>query len=197
MKKRILKSTLTAGAASLLAFTPISCKDGNKNEPTAPMSSEKHQEDTEDNDNTRNTNKDKTAEVVLKHYFNLKDALVDDDNEKAKELGNTLSQTLKSFDVSGYSDSQKAELTNLAEDATVHAIQMVESKIDQQRQHFKAVSKNITDMVAITGTEQKLYEQYCPMYDGGAAWLSTEEEVRNPYYGSQMLTCGKVQREID
>jgi len=52
-------------------------------------------------------------------------------------------------------------------------------------------------MVAITGTQVKLYEQFCPMYDGGTAWLSTKEEIRNPYYGSQMLKCGKVQREIN
>ena len=52
-------------------------------------------------------------------------------------------------------------------------------------------------MIAITGTEMKLYEQFCPMYDGGSAWLSMNKEVRNPYYGSSMLNCGKVQREIN
>jgi hypothetical protein len=35
------------------------------------------------------------------------------------------------------------------------------------------------------------------MYDGGSAWLSMEEDIKNPYYGSQMLNCGKVQREIN
>jgi len=26
----------------------------------------------------------------------------------------------------------------------------------------------------------------------GANWLSTENGVKNPYYGSQMLNCGKT-----
>jgi len=59
------------------------------------------------------------------------------------------------------------------------------------------LSKDIMDMVAITGTENTLYQQFCPMYDGGSAWLSMNEEIRNPYYGSKMLKCGKVQKEIN
>lgn len=41
------------------------------------------------------------------------------------------------------------------------------------------------------GTE-KVYVQHCPMAnsDQGADWLSMDEDIRNPYYGSQMLTCG-------
>jgi hypothetical protein len=83
------------------------------------------------------------------------------------------------------------------EDAIEHAEHISESDIKHQREHFKVLSKDVTDMVAITGTQVKLYEQFCPMYDGGTAWLSTKEEIRNPYYGSQMLKCGKVQREIN
>jgi Cu(I)/Ag(I) efflux system membrane fusion protein len=26
----------------------------------------------------------------------------------------------------------------------------------------------------------------------GADWLSTEESIKNPYYGQSMLTCGEV-----
>jgi Cu(I)/Ag(I) efflux system membrane fusion protein len=26
----------------------------------------------------------------------------------------------------------------------------------------------------------------------GAVWLSMEEEIRNPYYGDAMLTCGSL-----
>jgi hypothetical protein len=35
-----------------------------------------------------------------------------------------------------------------------------------------------------------LYEQYCPMKK--ATWLSESAAIKNPYYGSQMLTCGKT-----
>ena len=38
------------------------------------------------------------------------------------------------------------------------------------------------------------YLDHCPMAnDGkGANWLSREKNIKNPYYGKAMLTCGKV-----
>ena len=142
-------------------------------------------------------NGDGNSQTILNDYFNLKDALVADDNAKAKELGATLATSLGKLDISKYTDAQQSELKDIMEDAIEHAEHISESDIKHQREHFKVLSKDVTDMVAITGTQVKLYEQFCPMYDGGTAWLSTKEEVRNPYYGSQMLKCGKVQREIN
>ena len=175
-----------------------SCKDGSKKEPGMPMSNEMHQDTMEDNgDMAMNHTEDARAEVVLKDYFNLKNALVGDDNSKAKELGSILANSLKEFDVSSYSESEQQELIDIMEDAKEHAEHIAESDIKHQREHFKILSKDMTDMIAITGTDMKLYEQFCPMYDGGSAWLSMSEEIRNPYHGSAMLKCGKVQREIN
>ena len=193
------KLKMTVGILVMtLTLTAISCKDGKKDEPAAPMSNEMYQESMDDKDDmAMSDNQDAKAEAILKDYFNLKDALVGDDNDKAKELGATLASTFGNFDASSYSDSEQQELKDIMEDATEHAEHISESDIAHQREHFKVLSKDITDMVAITGTEVRLYEQFCPMYDGGTAWLSTKEEVRNPYYGSKMLKCGKVQREIN
>ncbi len=196
MKK--VKRTLGMMALAATTVLTVSCKDVNKNEPAAPMSNEMHQESMDDKDDmAMNDNQDAKAEAILNDYFNLKDALVGDDNDKAKELGNTLAQSLKSFDASNYSDNETSELNDIIEDAIEHAEHISESDIKHQREHFKILSKDVTDMVAITGTKTKLYEQFCPMYDGGTAWLSKEENVLNPYYGSSMLRCGKVQREIN
>ena len=196
MKK--VKRTLGMMALAATTVLTVSCKDVNKNEPAAPMSNEMHQESMDDKDDmAMNDNQDAKAEAILNDYFNLKDALVGDDNDKAKQLGNTLAQSLKSFDASNYSDNETSELNDIIEDATEHAEHISESDIKHQREHFKILSKDVTDMVAITGTKTKLYEQFCPMYDGGTAWLSKEENVLNPYYGSSMLRCGKVQREIN
>ncbi|BAO56095.1 probable Co/Zn/Cd efflux system membrane fusion protein [Nonlabens marinus S1-08] len=187
-------------ALAALMVSMVSCKDGNKNEPAAPISNEMHQESMDDNNNmAMNDNQDARAEAILKDYFNLKDALVGDDNSKAKELGATLANTLGSFDASSYSDGEQQELKDIMEDAIEHSEHIAESDIAHQREHFKILSKDVTDMVAITGTEMKIYEQFCPMYNnnGGGAWLSMNEEIRNPYFGEQMLNCGNVQREIN
>ena len=139
---------------------------------------------------------DAKAEVVLGDYFNLKDALVGDDSKKAGTAGAKLAVSLKSFSASKYSAVDKKELADIIDDATEHAEHISKSPIDHQRDHFKTLSKDISDLVAITGTKMKLYEQFCPMYQKGSTWLSKSNEVRNPFYGSKMLTCGKVQRTI-
>ncbi|WP_271855606.1 DUF3347 domain-containing protein [Patiriisocius marinus] len=195
--KTIKRSIGTVALVATMILT-VSCKDANKNEAPSSASNEVIQENMDSSKNmAMNNSQNAMAEAILKDYFNLKDALVGDDNDKAKMLGGTLAKSLGNLDKSTYSESQQKELTDIIEDATEHAEHISESDIKHQREHFKILSKDITDMVAITGTATKLYEQFCPMYDGGTAWLSTKEEVRNPYYGSSMLKCGKVQREIN
>ncbi|EIJ37746.1 MAG: DUF3347 domain-containing protein [Flavobacteriaceae bacterium] len=193
------KVKMTVGILVMtLTLTAISCKDGKKDEPAAPMSNEMYQESMDDKDDmAMSDNQDAKAEAILKDYFNLKDALVGDDNDKAKELGATLASTLGNFDASSYSDSEQQELKDIMEDATEHAEHISESDIAHQREHFKIISKDVTDMVAITGTENTLYQLLCPMYDGGSNWLSMSKDVKNPYYGSKMLTCGEMQKEIN
>ena len=202
-----MKQNVMIAGLALVLLSATACKDGNKNEPAAPMSNEMHQESmddmmddkpmNEDDEMAMNNGQDAKAEAILTDYFKLKDALVADDNAKAKELGASLATTLGKLDISEYTDTQQQDLKDIVEDAVEHAEHISESDIAHQREHFKVLSKDVTDMVAITGTENTLYQQFCPMYDGGSAWLSTSKDVKNPYYGSKMLTCGKVQKEIN
>jgi hypothetical protein len=207
-----LKTTLGIVAIAFITLTAVSCKDNKKEQNNtdgnhSEMSAdEDHSEMNHDNSDGHHDGDKKemamsgdgNSQAVLNDYFNLKDALVADDNAKAKTLGATLATTLGNLDVSSnFSDTQKADLKDIIEDAVEHAEHISESDINHQREHFKILSKDVTDMVAITGTENTLYQQFCPMYDGGSAWLSMSKDVMNPYYGSKMLNCGKVQKEIN
>lgn len=145
----------------------------------------------------KNKINDANAEAILVDYFKLKDALVSDDSKKAAQTGAALVISLKAFNKSNYTGDEQKELTDIIEDATEHAEHIAKSPLGHQREHFKTLSKDILDMVAITGTKNSLYQQFCPMYDKGSAWLSMSKDVKNPYYGSKMLTCGKVQKEIN
>ncbi len=127
----------------------------------------------------------------------LKEALVATDQDAAAMAGSNMVNSLKGFDVSGYTVEQQQELKDIITDATEHAEHVGKSEMDHQREHFKMLSKDMMDMVAITGTETTLYQQFCPMYDKGSAWLSMEKDIKNPYYGSKMMTCGKVEKEIN
>lgn len=203
MKKVIVTTTIMVMA--FVSLTAVSCKD-NKNEPDNTDGN--HSEMNADEDHSKMNHDgekkemaksgDANSQAVLNDYFNLKDALVADDNAKAKELGAILVTSLGNLDVSSnFSESQKADLKDIIEDAIEHAEHISESDIAHQREHFKILSKDVIDMVAITGTENTLYQQFCPMYDDGSAWLSISKDIKNPYYGSKMLKCGKVQKEIN
>ena len=47
---------------------------------------------------------------------------------------------------------------------------------------------------AVKLTDAPVYKAYCPMKK--AYWLSAEKEIKNPYYGSAMLSCGSVMETI-
>ena len=200
MKKVKLVTTIMVMA--FISLTTMSCKDAKKEHNNDEGHNTEMNHDNSDGHHDGKKKKmamngDTNSQTILNDYFNLKDALVVDDNAKAKELGATLATSLGKLDISKFTDAQQSELKDIIEDATEHAEHISESPIAHQREHFKVLSKDITDMVAITGTQVKLYEQFCPMYDGGSAWLSMSKDIKNPYYGSKMMSCGKVQKEIN
>ena len=180
----------------IVLMLSVSCKETNKKStPSAKESVEK--QEVSDETGTMDSEQNVSSESVLEDYFNLKNALVEDDNNSAKKLGGVLAASLANLNKSAYTDSEQETLAAIAKDAQEYAVEISGSDLDSQREHFKNLSVIITDMIAITGSENTLYEQFCPMYDGGTAWLSKNEAVLNPYYGSSMLKCGKVQREIN
>ncbi|WP_370090001.1 DUF3347 domain-containing protein [Ekhidna sp.] len=135
---------------------------------------------------------------VLDAYLAVKDALVNDNQEGAAKAGGTLATALGSLDLSTFDSDKQAELKEIVEVAKNHGEHISESEIAHQREHFEALSKDIKDLAGIVGTDRTLYHQYCPMYNGnkGGMWLSANEEVRNPLFGSSMLKCGKVEEVI-
>lgn len=72
-------------------------------------------------------------------------------------------------------------------------------KIAHQREHFDMLSSGMYDLVKAVKPSQTLYKDSCPMFNDkkGAIWLSEVKEIKNPYYGNKMLTCGEQQEEIN
>lgn len=67
------------------------------------------------------------------------------------------------------------------------------------RTAYEVISTWMVTQVRKQGLGQKAFIQYCPMVHGdkGAAWVSLEKEINNPYFGSMMLHCGEVQEVIE
>ncbi|MDT0641947.1 DUF3347 domain-containing protein [Zunongwangia sp. F363] len=200
---RKVRMTLSILTMTLVTLTAMSCKDGKKDGETTPMSNEMHQDEGHNHEGSEkmmtNNSGNNATNAIIDNYLQIKNALVADDQEAAAKAGGSLFGDFKNFDKSSYSSEEKQELTDIIEDAKEHAEHISESPIEHQREHFDILSKDVIDMIAITGTDMKLYQDFCPMYNDnkGAQWLSATKEIKNPYFGSKMMKCGEIQKEIN
>lgn len=137
---------------------------------------------------------------IVKDYLVLKNALVADNDRAAAKAGKQLFATLNKVDMKTIPANKHKEFIDIFENAKENAEHIGDNagKIDHQREHLASLSKDVSDLIALFGTTQKLYQDYCPMYnDGkGTVWISEAKAIKNPYYGNQMLTCGSVKKEF-
>jgi hypothetical protein len=137
---------------------------------------------------------------IISNYLTLKNALTKDDAKGAGVAGKTLYATFNAVNVNSIDAKLKKEYVDIADDAKEHAehIGANADKLEHQREHFVMLSKDINDLIKIFGTKQKLYQDFCPMAnDGkGAIWISEVKDIKNPYQGSKMLTCGSMKKAL-
>lgn len=123
---------------------------------------------------------------VLSLYYNVKDALVTGNASLAASKAEELKKVLSSAEQGSLSVANRNSLAK-----EVNLISSAKD-IKVQRAAFSSLSAT---MLNIAKTEklstQPVYQLYCPMKK--SYWLSSEKAVKNPYYGSSMLTCGKVE----
>ncbi|MGK7392413.1 MAG: DUF3347 domain-containing protein [Candidatus Cyclobacteriaceae bacterium M2_1C_046] len=142
----------------------------------------------EDLEAFRNLNEN-LADQILNSYLKIKDALVNTNGAEAKRIAASALKQIK---------NQDGEAMEMIRQDLAHM--SVTTSVDHQREHFKTLSAHVYALVKATdANDQQLYKQYCPMaFDNtGAYWLSSAEEIRNPYFGDKMLKCGRVQETIE
>lgn len=128
---------------------------------------------------------------LLTLYYAVKDALVSSKSTEASTQAKALADAIKSTDATALSTKEKAKFAALQESLAQDAGKIAAStKLDNQREHFSKLSLNMWELVKASDMEVPAYEQYCPMKK--TYWISNEAAIKNPYYGKQMLTCGKV-----
>lgn len=133
--------------------------------------------------------------IVFDSYFNLKDALIKSDSKAASATAKELLAALNQVKMEKLTADEHMvwmhDLSNLK--SSTEKI-VAATSIVKQRNEFMGLSKSIFELAKVATHDAPMYYQNCPMYnDGkGANWLSRENAVKNPYYGSQMLTCGKT-----
>jgi len=138
---------------------------------------------------------------VYKTYNQLKEALVASDSTLVKTIANNVLLNLN-----------KVEMSLLKKPAA-HKVWMTEKPLlitqlnkllktetlAKQRTAFLQISNSMIHLVENFGISQKVMVQFCPMANDfkGGYWLSTDAKIRNPYYGSKMLSCGSTKQIIN
>ncbi len=147
---------------------------------------------------------DKQAKEALQplyaSYLKWKDALTSDDFAEAQKMATNMKSALDKIDMSLFKGVTHNAWMNY-QGRLSNDLEHVEhfSDIEQLRKAFQTVSAAMIEMTnTLKPLDETIYVLHCPMADNnkGADWLSSEKEIKNPYFGSSMLTCGEVTKEI-
>jgi hypothetical protein len=152
--------------------------------------------DTTKNETVQGVQDSASIQSALTAYLKMKNALVAGNGKEAADAANSLKAAFVEMGNNLMTASEQKAFTDLADDTKEHAEHIGSSgnDIKHQREHFQLLSKDFYDLVKAFGATQTLYKDYCPMVK--AIWLSETKPIKNPYYGSKMLTCGNVQETI-
>lgn len=137
--------------------------------------------------------------AVFDSYFMVKDALVNTDASVASTKSKDLLSKLKAVQMDKLAMDVHMVWMKVMNDLTSDSKAISETQdVKKQRVQFMSLSKNMHDLLLVAKFDTPVYYQFCPMANGGkgANWLSKENAVKNPYYGAQMMTCGKVVETI-
>lgn len=134
---------------------------------------------------------------LTEEYFKVKNSLVNDDVAATRKAAEAIQASLSKVDM-GLVKGPAHDRWMSIKTEVVKAAGMIKKETDiaKQRIHFSSLSQAFLDLTETFGlTKTKVYKDFCPMAfdNNGAFWLSESEEIRNPYFGKAMLTCGEVQ----
>ena len=130
-------------------------------------------------------------------YFALKDALVASDAKSAATHAGLLSAAVKAVQMERMGPELHSAWMQVMEPlANTSAGISSKSDLGTQRKAFADLTEPMFALVKARPGSTPIYLDHCPMYEGGADWLSRDKAIRNPFYGAQMMSCGSVKETI-
>jgi Cu(I)/Ag(I) efflux system membrane fusion protein len=137
--------------------------------------------------------------TLFQKYLPLKDALVKGSPLEANQAAQKLQKELEAINPSSM-EKKVQEVWSQDQETMLLSLQEMLSTPDlaSKRAFFSPLSDQLYHSIKKFEVQVNGYRQFCPMAfgDEGAFWLSDEEEIRNPYFGDEMLTCGNVEEEL-
>ncbi|MCU0595785.1 MAG: efflux RND transporter periplasmic adaptor subunit [Desulfobacterota bacterium] len=138
---------------------------------------------------------------LLEEYLAIQRSLAGDDFSSAKKAGEKFASTLKGMDMA-LLKGEAQRLWMESSDALKKGSEKITaaSDIEALRSGFEPISTGMAAAVGRLGADIQgpVFELFCPMAfnNKGATWLQQNKDVRNPYFGAQMLNCGEVKRQL-
>ncbi len=136
-------------------------------------------------------------EELYAAYFRIQQTLAQDqppaeaDSQSLHRLATALSE----------SQDLSEPARKLLKDIATHSEHLHHLLIEKARHDaFRPISHAVVTLATLARGENaggSVFQMFCPMVKGGAGdWLQSDDKLLNPYWGSKMLTCGDVVREI-
>ncbi len=141
-----------------------------------------------------------TIKEIVDHYLHIKNALANDNAGEAGSGAKAMENAIDKLDKSLLTAEQKTDYDANEAEMKEHAEHIAKNgdNIKHQRSHFVMMSEVVYDLVKNFGAGRPLYHDHCPMArdNQGAMWISEVKEIKNPYFGSGMFKCGRVEEVI-
>lgn len=120
---------------------------------------------------------------VYDHYLKIQTELAKDSVKGVDKHANAIVNAVKGDEMKMLSldVAKKAETLASAKD------------LKAAREAFKPLSTSLVKYLADNKAGKGIYQEgYCPMVK--ASWLQKERDIKNPYMGKSMLTCGTLKK---
>ncbi|MBI1373617.1 MAG: efflux RND transporter periplasmic adaptor subunit [Phycisphaera sp.] len=136
--------------------------------------------------------------TLLKAYFDIGDALAKDTTDGVAEPARTIAASIDTLLSNPLPEDE--HFWHKHDEAAIvrgKALELVDAKaLDKARLIYADLSVALTKLTRATGVpptfDKPVLELRCPMYregQGGGHWMQPTGDVRNPFFGSQMLRC--------
>lgn len=181
---------------------------GGSSEEKKPASGSEHEghdesssENTMKMDMSIDENFKKQLTNVYKVHLDLQQAFLATDAAAAKKQAISVKSALDKVDMSLVKGDMHDQWMNSLKTlkTTLGNIESG-SDIEKQRLAFADFNDALYSAIKMFGVvNETVYYQFCPMARNGAGayWLSAVKEIKNPYYGEAMLTCGENKEVIE
>lgn len=116
---------------------------------------------------------------VYDHYLKIQTELAKDSTKGVDEHAKAMAKAVRG-------DEMKMLAPEIAKQADALA---AAKSIKAAREAFKPLSTSLAKYLADHKVKGTYREAYCPM--AKASWIQTEKQIKNPYFGKEMLDCGE------